>query len=93
MAAEAAAMFAGAHPAFIRGAVPCLIDASKLEAYKAALLRQDWWYEFCDDVELYRKGRDSWIALRAMRKELDPAGVLWNQHAPRRYQVGQGLES
>lgn len=74
------------HPVF-RAALesfsaPAALEQAKRLAYVAALRGHDWSFEFSDDARAVRHGRESLAQLRLAQRELDPAFVLWNQHAP-----------
>ena len=54
-----------------------------VDQYIAALKTADWFYEYSDDYDTWRCGLDAIHQLRAAQRQLDPLGVIWNQHAPR----------
>jgi hypothetical protein len=56
------------------------------QEYQAALKRHDWSYEYSDDGQAYRKGRDEREALSAAQPILDPDFSIWNSFAPSDYQ-------
>lgn len=53
----------------------------KRAQYVARLIKMDWGFEFADDGNAWRRGRDELVALRQMQAEVDPAGELWDKHA------------
>jgi hypothetical protein len=58
------------------------IRAAQLAAYKKALARQDWWYEYSDDHSRYEAGREALAQLRLAQRELDADRAIWNAIAP-----------
>ncbi|MFY9479131.1 MAG: hypothetical protein WAQ08_15915 [Aquabacterium sp.] len=61
---------------------PAQARAGMVEAYKKALAGHDWAFAHADDGNAYRRGRDNFAQITAARRELDPTGEIWNQHAP-----------
>lgn len=57
-------------------------------AYIAQLKAHDWEHEFSEDYRVWRAGRDSLALLRAMQKEVDLDGSIWDQHAPEGHRIG-----
>lgn len=53
-----------------------------LEQYKKALNAHDWYYAYADGYNDFDKGRQQRNELEAMRRRLDPDGLLWNEAAP-----------
>lgn len=51
-------------------------------AYEVALRRMDWHFEFADDGEVYRRGRDALAKLREQQRRIDPQGRVWLSIAP-----------
>lgn len=58
-----------------------------LDQYTAALKAQDWFYEYADDHRAWQAGRAAMEQLRAAQRQLDPQGLIWNQHAPKECRV------
>lgn len=50
------------------------------DAYVKALKAHDWAFEFSDDADTYRAGRESLAQLKLAQRELDSDFALWNQH-------------
>lgn len=50
---------------------------SPLAAYRAALAKFDWQYDFCDDQQRWADGNNALARLRAMQREVDPTGEIW----------------
>jgi len=53
--------------------------ALRIAAYKTALRRQDWSYEYADDQRAYAAGRDSFRALQLEQRRIDPDFKIWNE--------------
>lgn len=62
-------------------------SAEAQAAYVAALKAHDFQFDYSDDIRVYRRGRDSLLALRDMQERLDPAFQIWNSIAPAQFQV------
>jgi hypothetical protein len=62
-----------------------------IKNYTESLKRMDWEYEFSDDHRVYCNGREELKALVMDRDRLDPAGTIWNQYAPEKFQYKQGV--
>lgn len=71
----------------IRSAPAATLEARR-RAYVAQLQAHDWEHEFSDDQRAWRAGRDSLALLRALQKELDRDGAIWDAHAPERHRIG-----
>lgn len=54
-----------------------------LEAYRHALATHDWHWAYSDNYTEWANGRDAQSQLVAMRRVLDPEGVVWAEYAPR----------
>lgn len=50
----------------------------RLAAYKAALHRFDWQFNWIDDGAAYQRARDKFEALRREATLIDPGWSLWN---------------
>ena len=57
--------------------------------YISRLIRMDWAFEFSDDGDAYRRGRDELIALRQLQIELDPTASHWNKYAQGVYRANR----
>lgn len=55
--------------------------------YEVALRKFDWQFEFSDDGEVYRRGREALQKLREQQQRIDPAGTIWLSIAPRSHGV------
>lgn len=79
------------HFAGILNAIRCA-PAQAAEARRAAYIAQlkahDWGHEFSDDPRVWRAGRESLLLLRALQRELDLDGSIWDQHAPEGHRIG-----
>lgn len=58
-----------------------------LDEYTQALQKHDWYFEYSDDHNVWKKGNEAAKKLRAAQTQLDPLGTIWNQHAPRDCQI------
>lgn len=81
---------AGLHPTFA-----AIIDRAaaqpqtlRIAAYKAALQRFDWGYEWTDDGRVYQRAVDRFAELKHEAGRIDPAFEVWNQIAPERFANG-----
>ena len=69
------------------------------EALRAELKRHDWYYTYSDDGAAYRRGsehRKKIDAMFASYKKLvgaNAAHALWNEHAPKDFQLTQNGEA
>lgn len=61
---------------------PLTAAEQRLLAYKLALQRHDWSFEWSDDGVVHRAGRDEQRRLEAERAAIDPDGTVWNTLAP-----------
>lgn len=57
------------------------------DEYVTALQRHDWHYDYSDDHNVWRKGREERLRLEDARRQHDRSGALWNQYAPEQYRV------
>lgn len=62
-------------------------NAKAQAQYVAALKAHDWFFQYSDDISVYRRGRDSLAALRATQQRIDPQLKVWNAHSPEQFQV------
>lgn len=58
-----------------------------LDKYIAALKAHDWFYMYADDYRSFTRGKEQWMKLADMRRELDPDHTIFNQYAPAGMQV------
>lgn len=58
-------------------------------SYETALRKFDWQFEFSDDGDVYRRGREALARLREQQQRIDPAGTIWLSIAPRSHGVPQ----
>lgn len=49
-----------------------IADTEEMRAYKEALRRHDWTYQYSDDHRYWAAGQASWDHIQAMAKRLDP---------------------
>lgn len=61
---------------------PRIAREAQMAAYVTLLKQHDWSYSYSDDGRAYRQGRAEREALDSLRREIDPQGAVWNQHAP-----------
>ena len=54
----------------------------KMKQYEALLMNMDWTYEYSDDNRVYQAGSEAWMEAVRLGEEIDPAWVVWNEHAP-----------
>lgn len=54
---------------------------AELEDYIKLLKAHDWTFEFSDDQTVWRQGRQERATLEALQRQLDPAKIIWDQHA------------
>lgn len=69
----------------------CLLDTTpavqptrpeRLSAYLLALRGMDWTYEFSDDHDAWRRGKQALEHLQVQQRELDPDKSLWRLYDP-----------
>lgn len=74
----------GLHPAFaaiIERASATPTDL-RIAAYRSALQRFDWAYQYSDDGRVYERARDRYAALRHEASQIDPDWEVWNSVCP-----------
>jgi len=59
-----------------------LEDKAKMDRYEALLVNMDWTYEYSDDNRAYTLGAQQYTEAVRLGEEIDPAWVVWNEHAP-----------
>jgi hypothetical protein len=59
-----------------------LEDKAKMDHYQMLLTNMDWTYEFSDDNRAYMIGAKQYTEAVRLGEEIDPAWVVWNEHAP-----------
>lgn len=57
-------------------------DAELLAEYHGLLARMDWSFEFSDDGQRYRQGRDTLRTIRALQPLVDEDRALFNAARP-----------
>jgi len=57
------------------------VSALRRAQYVSDLRRMDWQFEHSDDHQVWRRGRDELVRLRAEQAEIDPDGALWRANA------------
>lgn len=65
----------------LHGAAPAPVVLPTLAQYRASLAAHDWHFERSDDHRAWCAGRDSLVRIRAMREQIDPAGVVFEEYA------------
>lgn len=55
---------------------------TQLDSYINKLKAHDWYYMYADGLREFNKGKEQWMAISAMQRELDPDYTVFNQHAP-----------
>ena len=55
---------------------------STIDEYTQILRNADWWHEYSDDQQVWRKGRVELQDLRDAQPRLDPGHRIWNAFAP-----------
>lgn len=65
----------------LHAAAPAPVALPTLAQYHAALAAHDWHFEHSDDHRAWCAGRDSLVRIRAMREQIDPAGVVFEEYA------------
>lgn len=63
------------------------MSVAQINMYKQLLKNHDWHFEWSDDSTVYRHGREERKRITDLAHALDPDGVIWNQYAPKCYQV------
>lgn len=63
------------------------------QEYRAALKAHDWYYDYSDDYTAWCRGRDQRTALYTGRNRFDPDGAIWNEYAPKQYNVKTKTET
>lgn len=54
-------------------------DTEEMRAYKEALRRHDWTYQYSDDYRYWAAGQASWDRITSMAKRLDPDLLVMNE--------------
>lgn len=75
------------HPVFapILDSITATPDVLRLAAYRSALRRHDWAFEFADAGAVRRAGLRARVELEVERSRIDPTGDIWNEYAPADY--------
>jgi hypothetical protein len=60
----------------------------RIAAYKSALQRFDWNYEWSDDGRVYQRAKERFAELKHEAEQVDPGFEVWNQIAPARFANG-----
>lgn len=55
---------------------------SELDAYVSLLRSHDWFYDYTDDHNVWKRGREQRNRLEGMAMRLDPNRTIWKQYAP-----------
>lgn len=55
---------------------------TQLTNYINKLKAHDWYYMYADGHREFTRGKEQWMAISAMQRELDPDYTVFNQHAP-----------
>ena len=82
------------HPTFaaILGNIEGQAQQLKRTEFVTGMARMDWEFEYGDDRRVYREGVATLAALRRDQLDIDPAGLLWNKHAPAYYRTDRRLK-
>lgn len=56
-----------------------LPDAEAVEAFRQALARMDWTYDFSDDYSVWAAGSNALRELYRMQAQVDPTGEIWRE--------------
>jgi len=62
------------------------------ENYIKLLKSHDWYYDYSDDHSVWKRGVAARDRLRALQKDLDPTGEIWDEHAPEGYKMSKPIE-
>jgi uncharacterized protein YaeQ len=65
------------------------IHPSNAAEYEELLRRMDWHYSYSDDHSVYTRGYEAMTAARIWQKANDSSGLIWNQYAPKEFQVNR----
>lgn len=60
---------------------------TQLDSYIAKLKAHDWYYMYADSMREFQRGKEQWLAIAAMKQELDPDSKIFNQYAPEGMQI------
>lgn len=60
--------------------------ATHTDLYRSALRTHDWYYNFSDDHNVWRRGQQQRIDIDRMQKKVDQQYEIWNMYAPKEYQ-------
>ena len=60
--------------------------------YRQALAAHDWYFEYSDDHQVWKAGREQYRALTAAQRELDPDHAIWDALAPAAMRFTQRAE-
>lgn len=58
-----------------------------VEEYERKLAHHDWYFDYSDDGDAWRRGRDSLSSLRFAQPKFDPDFEIWNKYAPAGMQI------
>lgn len=73
------------HPIFEEIMKPFLAppgEPIEMQAYRNGLKGHDWYHNYSDDGDVWRRGLAHRKQLEAMQRILDPQYVVWNEIAP-----------
>jgi len=71
----------------VNALVPAPGHEARLEFYRRALARHDWWFQYADDYTVFKAGERNAVYIHAERCVLDPDFSVWNDHAPEEFRV------
>jgi len=58
-----------------------------MASYVGLLGSHDWFFQYSDDSQAYRKGVNSYSKLLGYRARLDPDWAIWNSKCPAEFLV------
>lgn len=61
-------------------------SAAIINDYTRLLRAHDWFHEYSDDQDVWRRGVAQREALIKLRQQFDPEYVIWNTIAPAQFQ-------
>ena len=61
----------------------------ELKDYIQKLKSHDWYHDYSDDHRVWQKGNAEKHEIRNMQKEIDPDFEIWNEYAPKGYEIKQ----
>jgi hypothetical protein len=62
-------------------------NADDIAEYRRRLQAHDWSYQYSEDRLVWTAGNTERVELASMQARLDPTGAIWNEYAPKDYEL------